>query len=180
MRTVFVNPVNPRRGRKRRRSGGKRRRVASHRRRRRGFRRRRRNPFGFGRRRNPGFLGFLANMAFVTSGATGGALLNRIGLSQIDSFWWRNGARVVGASALTAIGGLPWGNTFMAAAAGATLSPMLAEIEMKVRTSGATVGTTAATGNPAQLAAELAAMLEADLDGDVDQLTDDLESELSW
>ncbi len=155
MRTLFVNPS---------RGGG----------RRRGRGRRRRNPYILSNpsrrryRRNP--LPSLPNLvrdtAFI---AAGGAALNRVGLSHITNFYLRNGARVLAAAALSAYSRTP----LAIAAAGATLAPIMPEVEMQL-------AAVTANKNPHELAAELASMLEADLSGDLDELSDELEEEISW
>jgi|SRR5690349_2740984 len=145
MRTVFVNPVR----------GG-----FSTARRRRRHHRRRRNPFIMNPR-NPG-LGDIAGQAKVTAmiaaGAAAGAILNRVGLNSITNFYARNGARLLAASVLAS---LQSRNPLLAiAAAGATIAPMIPEVEMQL-------ASTTVKKNPDELAAELADLLEADLsDGD--------------
>jgi hypothetical protein len=194
MRTVFVNPT--RRRRRRKRSNPRRRRRAARRNsavqlsnpRRRRHRRRRNsgiapfvqnpqilsNPRRRRRRRNPG-AHVLADLAYIFGGTIGGAALNRLAFGAIGNFYVRNGARVASAALLAYIGGR---NTLTAAAAGATLAPILAEIETLIS------HTAPAKANPQELAAELSALLEADLsdDGDLsdDDLSDDqLEADLS-
>jgi hypothetical protein len=187
MRTVFVNPSNPRRRRKR---SNPRRRARRHnpRRRRRNSsvalanprRRRRRNagvtpfvsqnpmilsnPRRRRRRRNPSHT-FLGHIAYIVGGTVGGAALNRLAFNQLENLYARNGVRILGASILAYLGG---NNNLTAAAAGAILAPLLPEIEAHL---------TAATPkapekkNPRELAAELSALLEADLSDD--ELSDD-------
>jgi hypothetical protein len=200
MRTVFVNPsrrrrrrrahkrANPRRRRHRRNSAVA---LTSNPRRRRRVRRRRRNagvtPFVSNpqilsnprrrrRRRNPSAT-ILSDLAYILGGTVGGAALNRLAFNTINNFYVRNGARVASAALLAYIGGR---NTLTAAAAGATLAPLIPDLELLISHSS----TPTATKNPRELAAELSALLEADLsDGDElsdDDLSDDqLEADLS-
>ena len=116
-----------------------------------------------GRRRNPGMKTAIMDFAWLLAGTVGGAALNRLGLSHVSNFYARNGARVGAAALLAYFGGK---NTMTAAAAGATLAPIVAEIEMQLAASST------ATKNPRELAAELSALLEADL-SDGDDLEDD-------
>jgi hypothetical protein len=193
MRTVFVNPSHRRRRRKHKRSNPRRRRrrnsavrMANPRRR----RHRRRNagiapfvqnpmilsnPRRRRRRRNPSAT-IISDLAYIIGGTVGGAALNRLAFNTINNFYVRNGARVAAAGLLAYIGGR---NTLTAAAAGATLAPLVPDLELLISHSGATP-----TKNPRELAAELSALLEADLsdDGDLsdDDLSDDqLEADLS-
>lgn len=190
MRTVFVNPSNPRR-RRRKRSNPRRRRAHRRynprRRRRRNSsvalanprRRRRRNagvtpfvqnpmilsnPRRRRRRRNPSHS-LLGHIAYILGGTVGGAALNRLAFSQIENIYFRNGARILSASALAYIGG---NNNLTAAAAGALLAPLVPEIEAHLT---AATAATPAKKNPRELAAELSALLEADLSDD--ELSDD-------
>jgi hypothetical protein len=132
------------------------------------------NPRRRRRRRNPS-AHLLGDLAYIIGGTIGGAALNRLAFGAISNFYVRNGARVASAGLLAYIGGR---NTLTAAAAGATLAPILAEIESLI------THTEPAKKNPRELAAELSALLEADLsdDGDLsdDDLSDDqLEADLS-
>jgi hypothetical protein len=119
------------------------------------------NPRRRRRRRNPG-MSFFGDFAYILGGTLGGAALNRLAFGTINNFYVKNGARVAAAAVLAYIGGR---NTLTAAAAGATLSPILAEIEVLIG------HTATATKNPRELAAELSALLEADLSDD--ELSDD-------
>jgi len=184
MKTVFVNPSRSRRRRRRRNAmlpNPKRRRRASSRSYNVVRRRRRRNagvtPFVMSsnpmimenprrrrrRRSNPSMKSALMDFAWLLAGTVGGAALNRLGVSHISNFYARNGVRVGAAAVLAYIGGK---STMTAAAAGATLAPIVAEIEMQLAASST------ATKNPRELAAELSALLEADL-SDGDDLEDD-------
>jgi hypothetical protein len=175
MRTVFVNPSRVRR--RRRRSAPKR--TRRRRRRNAGItsfvrnpsliqnprRRRRRNPM-------PSGMKILKGLGMFATGATAGALLNRVGVSHIPNFYLRNGARVLAAAGLAAFGG---GSAMAAAAAGATLAPIVPEVEMQMA---------ATTKNPQELAAELAGLLEADLSEDLEddenlEGDEDLEDDLT-
>jgi hypothetical protein len=188
MRTVFVNPARKRR---RRRKASNPRRHA------------RRRSHGLARRRNAGITPFVQNplildnprrrrrarrnpsikhgvmdFLMIAGGALGGAGLNRLGLSQISNIYVRNAVRIGAAGALAFFGGK---SPLTAAAAGATLAPMLIDIELELSS------TAAPTKNPRELAAELSALLEADLSDD-DLEDDDLEdddleddvSEMTW
>lgn len=166
MRTVFVNPS--RRSAKRKRSSGKKRRrmrrhnagitsfvsnpkhIINPRRR----RRVKRNPI-------PNFGTMVKNTGFVALGSLGGYGLNRLGLSMIPNFYIRNGARILGSAAMAALGG---NHPLGASAAGAALSPLYAEIELKLSELGS--GTITPTKTQ-QVAADLAAQLEADLEDDI-------------
>ncbi len=192
MRTVFVNPARKRR-RRRKSGGGKRRRRVSLRRggsvlvtrRNAGIAPFVQNPLIMDnprrrhrRRRNPSMKQGLSELMMILGGALGGAGLNRIGISHISNFYARNAARVGAAGALAYLGGR---NPLTAAAAGATLAPMLADIEMQMASSAP------ASKNPRELAAELSALLEADLSDDDledDELEDDEDlsddGELRW
>jgi hypothetical protein len=133
------------------------------------------NPRRRRRRRNPSAT-ILSDLAYILGGTVGGAALNRLAFNSINNFYVRNGARVAAAGLLAYVGGR---NTLTAAAAGATLAPMIPDLELLISHSGATP-----TKNPRELAAELSALLEADLsdDGDLsdDDLSDDqLEADLS-
>lgn len=188
MRTVFVNPsrrrrrrrahkrTTPRRRRHRRNSAV---RLANPRR----HRRRRRNagitpfvqnpmilsnPRRRRRRRNPSAT-ILSDLAYIVGGTVGGAALNRLAFNTINNFYVRNGARVAAAGLLAYIGGR---NTLTAAAAGATLAPLIPDLELLISHSGATPAK-----NPRELAAELSALLEADL-SDGDDLSEELEEDL--
>jgi hypothetical protein len=183
MKTVFVNPSRSRRRRRRRPVAA----AAPRRRRRRVHRRRRRNagitPFVQNpmimenprrrrrHRRNPSMKSSVMDFAWLLAGTVGGAALNRLGLSHVNNFYARNGARVGAAAVLAYFGGK---SPMTAAAAGATLAPIVAEIEMQMASS------TTATKNPRELAAELSALLEADLSDDADGLEDgdDLEDDM--
>ena len=196
MRTVFVNPSR----RRRRRRRAHKRAAAPRRRRRRNSavalsnprrrRRRRRNsgivpfvqnpqilsnPRRRRRRRNPSAT-ILSDLAYILGGTVGGAALNRLAFNTINNFYVRNGARIASAGLLAYIGGR---NTLTAAAAGATLAPLIPDLELLIAHSGAT----AEKKNPQELAAELSALLEADLSDDElsdDDLSDDqLEADLS-
>ncbi len=182
MRTVFVNPASRRRTRKRRRSHGRRsKRKAYH------FKgakfsgtvRRNAgivpfvqnpmilsNPRRRRRRRNPS-QAILQDLGWIFGGTIGGAALNRLAFNHMTNFYARNGARVVSAALLAYMGGR---NPLTAAAAGATLAPLIPDVEMLMGS--------APTKNPRELAAELSAMLSADL-GDDEILQDDLDDDLN-
>jgi len=185
MRTVFVNPAKKRRRTRKHRTYRLTRRGSSItvKRRNAGItpfisnplimdnpRRRRRA------RRNPSMRGLFSEIMMLMGGALGGAGLNRIGISHISNFYARNGARVGAAGLLAYLGGR---SPLTAAAAGATLAPMLADIEMHM-------ASTTATKNPRELAEELSALLEADLSDDDlsdDEMSDDDLSgveEMTW
>jgi hypothetical protein len=172
MRTVFVNPASKRHSKKRRkRTSRKGRRKSYH--------------FKGARitgtvRRNAGITPFVANpmilsnprrrrrhrrnpsgamlndLAYIFGGAVGGAALNRLAFNHVNHFYVRNGARIAAAAVLAYIGGR---NPLTAAAAGATLAPLIPDVEMML-------GSSAPKKNPRELAAELSAMLEADLSSD--------------
>lgn len=197
MRTVFVNPSRVRRRRKSRPASSHRRSS----RRRYSRKRRRSNPSLIQnprrrryRRRNAGITSFVSNPRrrrrsnpslslrsvpsilrdtfTVALGATGGAGLNRVGLSHITNFWMRNGARVLAAAGLVGFGR----NSPMAcAAAGAVLAPIVPEVEMQMAS---------VAKNPQELAAELAGLLDGgglseSLDDDPN-LAADLSDLQSW
>ena len=158
MRTVFVNP------------SGKGRRPKSYRRIRHKVYR---GNYG---KKNPDMGLMVRDTAMIAAGAAAGALLNRLGISQISNFYMRNAARVVAAAVLTNLHQNP---VVSVAAAGAVLAPLVPEIEMQMA-GGAGVK------NPDELAAELSALLEADLSDDIetadyDGLSDgELEDELLY
>jgi hypothetical protein len=132
------------------------------------------NPRRRRRRRNPSAT-IISDLAYILGGTVGGAALNRLAFNTINNFYVRNGARVAAAGLLAYIGGR---NTLTAAAAGATLAPLIPDLELLISHSG-----TAPTKNPRELAAELSALLEADLSDDElsdDEVSDDqLEADLT-
>lgn len=144
MRTVFVNP-----------SSSKSRRPKSYRRiRHRVYR-------GNWGKKNPDMGLMMRDTAMIAAGAAAGALLNRLGISQISNFYMRNAARIGAAAIMTTLHQNP---VVAVAAAGAVLAPLVPEIEMQMAGGG--------TKNPDELAAELSALLEADLSDDIETSSD--------
>jgi hypothetical protein len=135
------------------------------------------NPRRRRRRRNPS-AALLSDLGFILGGAVGGAALNRLAFGALENFYVRNGARIVSAGLLAYLGGR---NNFTAAAAGATLAPLVPELEVMLSAPAA------AKKNPRELAAELSALLEADLGDDEvsddelsdDEMSDELEADLN-
>jgi len=184
MRTVFVNPARKHGKKRRKRSSGKRRKRAYR------FKGAR---FSGTVRRNSGITPFVSNpmilsnprrrhrrrrnpsqhlmgdLMYIMGGTIGGAALNRLAFNHMNNFYVRNGARVASAALLAYLGGR---NPLTAAAAGATLAPLVPDVEMLL-------GGLAPKKNPKELAAELSALLEADLHDDLSEdLSDDVDDDL--
>lgn len=184
MRTVFVNPARKHGKKRRKRSSGKRRkrvmrfkgaRFTGTVRRNSGITPFVSNPMILSnprrrhrRRRNPS-AHLLGDLAYILGGTVGGAALNRLAFNHMNNFYVRNGARVASAALLAYLGGR---NPLTAAAAGATLAPLVPDVEMLL-------GGLSPKKNPRELAEELSAMLEADLSEDLSEdLDDDLDDDL--
>ena len=191
MPTVFVNPSNPVKRRRKRRAP-KRKKPAMARKRttrraapKRRIRRRRRNagiaPFVSSRKSNPLILQnprrrrrrrsnpsmnvktFINKTLTYSGGAAVGAGLNILALRRIENDWLRNGARIVAAVA----SGMFLKGEMGAAAAGATLYPLFAEVALMTNLVPATQATEA---DLHELAADLEAALDdIDLDPDFHQ-----------